>query len=314
MSLLQKKQQKPSRRNDASSARQTRASSSDLNERYAFRRNRTLTGSLAPGVASVGEHRAELKSSRVHAHGLRRHRRRLTVFLAVLLLVSTGLLALIYQSVAIPHVVAATVKPLDSNLYAEKIQDYLSIHPLERFRFTLSADNLATYLQNNGCPEVASVSPDMQYDGIGASKISLQFRRAAVSWRTAGSQLYVDETGAAFTRNYYEEPTVQVVDKTGIVAKDNQVLASNRFLGFIGTVIGKMKQYGYTVTSVTLPEATTRQIAVTLEGLSYPIKLSVDRPIGEQAEDASRSIHYLQAKGITPEYLDVRVSGRAFYK
>lgn len=314
MGLLRKKQpQLPARRSD-SSARLTRATSGDLDERYTFRRNRTLTGSLSSHVSSATEHRAELKSSRVHAHGLRRHRRKLSAVLLAVLLASVGLIALIYQSIAIVHVSSATPRPLDSSLYESKIQDYLAVHPLERFRFVIDVDSLTTYLQQNGCPEVLHVAPDDHFDGLGATMFTLELRRPAVSWTTGSANLYVDETGAAFTRNYFADPSVKVVDKTGIGTQDNQVLASSRFLGFIGMVIGKMKQYDLVVTSVILPEATTRQIAINVENVPYPIKLSVDRPVGEQAEDASRAIRYLMDKSITPEYIDVRVSGRAFYK
>ena len=47
------------------------------------------------------------------------------------------------------------------------------------------------------------------------------------------------------------------------------------------------------------------------EGLKYLRKAGMYL---EQAEDAVRAIAYLNAKGISPEYLDVRVSGKAYYK
>lgn len=314
MGPLRKKQpQIPARRNNTS-ASSARASARDLDERYAFRRNRTLTGSLASGVASVSEHRAELKSSRVHAHDLRRHRRKLSAILVGILIGSSALFALIYQSIAIVHIASTAPSPVDQSLYASKIQDYLTLHPLERFRFVVDSENLTNFMQKNGCPEVLRVANATAFDGLGATKFTLEFRQPAVSWSTGSTNLYVDESGNAFTHNYYPDPLVKVVDKTGIGTQDNQVLASTRFLGFIGMVIGKMKQYDMKVTSVTLPEATTRQIEINLENVPYPVKLSVDRPVGEQVEDASRAIRYLVDKGITPDYIDVRVSGRAFYK
>jgi hypothetical protein len=313
MGLLNKKQQLPARRSSAS-GRSARAAASDLDERYAFRRNRTLTGSLVSSVPSANENRSELKSTRVHAHGLRRHRRKLSALLVGIVAVAVGLLALIYQMTAIVHVASGTPKGIDHSVYESKIQDYLTIHPLERFRFSVNADTLTSYLQKNGCPEIFHVASDARFDGLGTTKFMLEFRQPAVSWSTGSSQLYVDESGAAFTRNYFPDPAVKVIDQTGIETKNNQVLASSRFLGFVGMVIGKMKQYDLVVTSVVLPASTTRQIAVNVKGFSYPIKLSVDRPVGEQVEDASRAIRYLANKGITPQYLDVRVGGRAFYK
>jgi hypothetical protein len=314
MMFSRKKQNNtPGRRREGSPTKQ-RARADDLDARYSFRRNRTLTGSLSSDVASVGEHRAELKSSRVHAHGLKRHRRHLGLLLTGVAITGLALLVLIYQSIALVHISSLAPKGIDTALYQSKIQEYLTIHPFERSRLFLDTNALGAYLQANGCPEVLSVLPETRFDGIGTSQLTLEFRKAVVTWTTGSQHLYVDENGVAFTRHYYPDPAVKVVDKTGIQSQNNQVLASNRFLGYIGMIIGAMRQYDYTVTSVILPEATTRQIAINIEGHAYPIKFSVDRAVGEQAEDAARSIRYLDSKGVSPEYLDVRISGKAFYK
>jgi hypothetical protein len=203
---------------------------------------------------------------------------------------------------------------MDSSLYSQKIQDYLFANPFQRLRATIDTNALANYLQTHGCPEVASVSSQVVYEGFGASRLTLTFRKPVVVWKTGTTKLYVDDQGNAFSRNLYSDPSVEVVDQTGIQAEDNQVLASERFLSTIGRVIGKMKVQGYTVNRVVLPANTTHQLLISIEGLSYPVKFSVDRSVGEQAEDAAHAISYLQGKGITPEYIDVRVSGKAFYK
>ena len=314
MKLPHKKHQQPARRSGLSSPRQARATDESLGERYTFRRNRTLTGSLAPGVSSVNEHRAELKSSRIHAHDLRHHRRKLSAILLSVLVVGAFLALLVYQSVAIVRVKALTDTPIDTQQYEEAIQQYLAGRPIERSRVTLDTAELAKYLQTSGYPEVRAVVEHMDFDGVGASTINLEFRRPAIVWQTGSTRLYVDDTGVAFTRNYYAEPTVSIVDQSGIGTQDNKVLASNRFLAFIGMVVGRMNANGHTVTQVALPAGTTRQIAVSVATVPYPIKFSVDRPVGEQVEDAARAMAYLSAKGISPEYLDVRVSGKAYYK
>ncbi len=315
MSILRKKQQEPARRRNVAHLYEGRASSAELDERYAFRRNRTLTGSLSSGVSSVNEHRAELKSARVHTHDLRKRRRRLTAVFIVVAGMAGMLAWLIFESIAVPQVVATgIVAPLDNALYERKIQDYLNGHFLERSRVTLNVERLAAYLQDEGCPEVASISPDMQFSGIGASRLTLTMRKPVVGWKTGSTQLYVDVEGNAFQRNYFPVPGVQIVDETGIQATNNQVLASNRFLSFIGKTIGRFSVEGLTVTKVVLPVGTTRQLLVSLEGVDYPVKVSVDRSAAEQAEDAARSIRYLQGKGIGAEYIDVRVSGKAYYR
>lgn len=314
MKLLQKKQQLPNRRT-TSSSREGRASADDLSARYTFRRNRTLTGSLVSEVGSAGEPRSELRSPRVQAHHLRKHRRHLGLVLLAVAAVSAGLFWLVYQSVAGVQVrIAAPVPPTDSSIYEQKIQEYLNGHLLERNRATLNTDNLVEYLQDNGCPEVAGATVGSGPVGVGTSAITLTMRQAVVAWKTGRAQLFVDGQGVAFTRNYYDKPSVEVIDETGIQAVDNKVLASDRFLGFIGLAVSRLASQGFTVSKVVLPANTTRQIVLSIEGLAYPIKFSVDRSAGEQAEDTARAVRYLDGRGVTPEYLDVRVSGKAYYR
>jgi hypothetical protein len=284
-------------------------------DRYSFRRNRTLTGSLSSGVASAGEHRAELKSSRVQHHELRRHRRKLLGVLAATFLAIGVLGFLIYQSIVEIKVGSVgTTSVIDSELYEQKIQDYLSERPLERFRFSFNKNGLIDYLEQNDAPEAGSVAGELGFGGFGVTDITLEFRRPAVVWNTGSSRLYVDKSGNAFRRNYFDEPMVSVIDKSGVQAQNNQVIASSRFLAFMGKIIGQIQANGFEVSEISLPADTTRQIELRIAGISYPVKLSTDRPAGEQAEDAARAVRYLSANGIGAAYLDVRVSGKAYYK
>ena len=82
----------------------------------------------------------------------------------------------------------------------------------------------------------------------------------------------------------------------------------------MGRAVGLSKTEGYNVQQVIIPSGTTREVELRVEGVDYPIKLSVDRSAGEQAEDMARVIKYLKDKNIKPEYIDVRVSGKAFYR
>lgn len=304
----------PGRRLEQNEQGRARPTPLDLDARYTFRRNRTLTGSLSSNVASVNEHGAELKSPRVHAHHLRRHRRHAGLALFTVLAVAAGLAYLIFQAIITVSITTSAPGQVDKAEYAQAIHSYLQNHPLERFRFSLNIANMTRYLQAHGYPEVDSIDNDIIFDGMGKAVAHITFRTAVVVWRTAGTAMYVDAKGNTFLRDYYQDPGVQIVDQTGIPTEGNQVLASNTFLGFIGKVIGRMKDNGYTVTQIVLPANTTRQLQVTVSGAAYPIKFSVDRPVGEQAEDAARAMRYLAVKGVTAQYLDVRVSGRAYYQ
>ena len=216
---------------------------------YTYRRNRTLTGSLVSRIPSAGESKAQLRSPRMHAHDLRRTRRHVALSLGVVV----GLLAAVWF--ALDNVIATPIVAgnLTSNhqLYQAKINDYLTAHPLERFRFALNTSRLAAYLQTHDCPEVAAVLPATQQAGLGRSTITLAMRQAAVVWTVNRQQLFVDTEGHAFRRAYGPRPSIEVVDDSGIGTRNNQVVASNQFLGFIGKVVGAVRRHQLTVQKIT---------------------------------------------------------------
>lgn len=288
-----------------------RATDASLAERYAFRRNRTLTGSASSSVSTTNEAGAQLKSSRVQAHELVHKRRRVGATFLAVLLVCTLLFVLVYE-----FTVGVTVRTQDASIkldpiYERKIQEYFGRQPVERLRFALDEKRLASFLQTEA-PEVESVAVEGSA-GFGRSSFIVMLREPIAGWNINGAQQFVDNTGTAFSRNYHPAPKVKIVDNSGVPAGSGPV-ASNRFLGFVGRVVGLAKAQGYNVGEVTIPTGTTRQVELRLDGVPYPIKFSVDRGAGEQVEDMARSIRWLSGRGVNPQYLDVRVSGRAFYK
>lgn len=313
MSSTRKTQPPARRRGD--DGRGHRATSEELNARYSFRRNRTLTGSLVSNVASANEQRAELQSPRVYSHHLRRKRRYMAILFTATFVVMVLLNWMIYQSIArIAIVPIGVTQKFDGQPYEKKAQDYLNAHVFERSRLSLDTHALSDYLQDNGFPEVSSVGSTMSNGGFGKSNISVTLRRPVVSWQTGSTKVYVDSQGVSFRRNYFDEPSVAVVDQTNVQSVDNRVLASDNLLSFMGRAIDAFRTQGMTVQKVVLPADTIRQVQVMIAGTSYPIKLTIDRPAAGQVEDAARGIRFLKERGINATYLDVRVSGKAFYK
>ena len=67
------------------------------------------------------------------------------------------------------------------------------------------------------------------------------------------------------------------------------------------------------VTDIIIP-ASTRQVDLKLQGRGYPFKTHTDRDPLQQAEDIINTIKWLDDKKLTPEYVDVRVEGKAYFK
>lgn len=290
-----------------------RATEQELEQRYAFRRNRTITGSTSSSISSANEANADIKSPRVQAHELAKKRRHISGILLLVLACSLGLLVLLFQFTAQPTVrVAGDTSIAPSPVYGQAIQEYFGAQPIERLRFLLDEQKLTEFLQRKA-PEVQMV--DVRgAETPGTSTFVISMRTPIAGWNVNGEQRFVDASGVAFVRNYFTSPSVQVVDKSGIQVAAGQAIASNRFLGFVGRVVGLSKAQGYSVTQVIIPELTTRQVELRLKGVKYPVKLSVDRPAGEQIEDMIRAIQWMTAKNVKPKYIDVRVSGKAFYR
>lgn len=280
-------------------------------ENATFRRNRTLTGSVSSRIASVNEVGADMKSARVHAHELTHKRRHIGALFLGVFVVSLLLFGLISQFTAKVAVKADVVSMLDKT-YEDAIQSYFAAHPIERLRFLLSTEQLTQYLQTK-TPEIASVK-EVKWKDFGASEFTVALRQPIAGWAIQNRQQFVDMNGVAFARNYYPAPTVQIVDNSGAQAQAGQTVASNRFLSFVGRTVGLAAAKGIAVTQVIIPAGTTREVELRVDGVSFPIKLTIDRPAGEQVEDMAHALAWLKAQNRTPEYADVRVSGRAFYK
>ena len=296
---------------DEDRARQRQAEDQGRN---IFRRNRTIVGSLSPSVSSANELNTDhLRSPRAHVHHLSAHRRRLGSILTVVVLGATFLVWLLYEFTASVSVSSTNngvvMRP---ERYQQAIIAYMQAHPLERLRFALNETQLTAYLKQQ-VPEVLSVHVNGA-SGFATSHFDVSFRQPIASWLIGSEQYYVDKDGESFRVNYFDSPTVKIVDQSGVPQSAGMTIASSRFLQFVGRIVDTAKTSGMAVEEAIIPAGSTRQIEVKISGHAYPIKLSLDRPVGEQVEDMQRAVAYLDSKGISPEYVDVRVSGKAYYK
>lgn len=280
-----------------------------------FRRNRTLTGSTSESINSSLRTQTDMVSHRTHVHRLAYTRRRIGSYLLVIvtgILVLYWLLTQLTAQVTIVFSDTSISNVKDTTIYQKAVNDYLGTHPLGRLRVFIDLSGMSQAI-SAAVSEVDSVS-DVRMGTIGESSFTFVMRRPVAGWKLGDKQYYVDAKGVAFERNFYPSPSVQIVDESGAALQQGALVASNQFLGFVGRVVALSKAKGYEVTDAILPAGTTRQLEVRLKGVTPLVKLSIDRPAGEQVEDMARSLVYLSSKGLAPSYIDVRVSGKAFYK
>ena len=279
-----------------------------------FQRNRTIVGTTSNNLNGVNIVRSGLESPRVHVHHLAIRRRRIFGILMVVLLSIVALWLLISNYTASPVAVISgqsITKPVKLERYNRVIQDYLEVNPMGRLSFILDQKALATYVSNE-LPEVASVSL-LGMKQIGKTNFKITMRRPVAGWEINGKKYYVDALGVSFEQNYYDEPSVQIVDNTGAPIEAGTTSVSKRLLGFVGRVVSQALASGYVVTKAILPADTMRQLDINIQDVNPFVKLSIDRPVGEQIEDMDRAIKYFQTNQMSPTYIDVRVSNKAYY-
>lgn len=305
------KSEPPRRRQGAGSERRERAQQVESERTDLFRRNRTLTGSLSARVASATETRGDLQSPRAQVHHLTLRRRKIMAVLSAVIVVSVGLFGLLYSLTVTPVIQSDDALSLDTKRYVKIIDEYLARYPVERLRPLLDEQKLEDHLLQT-VPEVAAVTQG-GFDHLGGTDFTLTMRRPIASWVLGGKQYFVDGHGIPFLKNYYETPGVSVVDQSGIQQSPGTAVASSRFLAFVGRVVAEAKKHGLVIEQATIPSSTTRQLEVRVQGRGYPVKLSLDRAAGEQVEDMKNAIGYFDTRQ-PPQYIDVRVSGRAYYR
>jgi hypothetical protein len=281
---------------------------------YVFRRSRTLTGSISPEVAVSAANRGQLKTERLKLHELKAHRAKLLRILGVVLVITGFLTFLVANFIVSPTLIAAQTsqKQLNAQSYQATIYKYFDDHPIERFGFLLDPSNLEVQLKREHA-EILSTTVDRAWYG-GNVRVGIFFRQPLLVWKTGTQQFYVDNQGIAFTYNHFTEPPVAVTDQTGLPPDQTGAVASTRFIRFLGRMVGAVNEYKKgRVVGVIIPPS-TREIDLKLEGRSYPIKTNSDRDPMQQAEDIANTLKFIDEKGIKPQYIDLRVAHKAYYK
>jgi len=311
MKIFSKKQSNTPRRRFVKEVEKTSTSSQHI-----FKRNRTITGSTSNRFDSASPN-SDLKSARTHARSLSIKRRKLSTVLVIIFISAIPIWLLISNFTASVSVNISNVgisKNVDKRKYQDVVQNYLDQNPISRLTFFLDQSNLSDFVSAK-YPEVSAVDQGRMV-GVGETSFAITMRTPVAGWQINNKQYYVDSNGLPFETNYFANPLVQIIDNSGITYKTGTTtaIASNRFLGFVGRIVSLTKASGYTVTQALLPPNTTRELEVRLKETSYYVKLSIDRPAGEQVEDMTAAIRYFIAHGQSPQYIDVRVSGKAFYR
>lgn len=284
-------------------------------ESYIFRRSRTLSGTKSPQVPVGAPGRGQFKTDRIKLIELRAHKKRILVSLGGVLAVAAFLGFMVANFILKPTIIFTqqSKQPAPStDPYSQTIYHYFDNHPFERFGVFLRATELETaFTQMHS--EVRSVAVERDWYG-GNVRFNITFRQPILSWQAGNKQFFVDAQGIAFQYNHFDPVALAITDQSGIPPDEKGVVVSARFLRFLGQLVAAINGYGLGAVEVVIIPATPREIDMKLQGREYLIKTNTDRDAGQQAEDIANALQYLDRKNIKPQYIDVRVAHRAFYR
>lgn len=306
-----------SRKSKTSSDTPRRRRSAEMTDRkpqQEFKRGRTMPGTTAHTLRTSQHHALQQATPREKVHHLSHMRRKLSALLVSSLVAVVCILVFLQQFTA-QVVVSFDDVPRDAAMavrYQDSIQDYFAHNPLQRLRFNLDDARLTRHVQGEHA-EVRAVT-NLGFESPVTTEFKISVREPVVSWQVDDAVYYVDADGVSFSRNYYSEPAVKIVDNSGVDYTTGTAIASERFLRFVGQAVAQAKGRGITVTEVSIPAGTSRQAALTIEGRPYPVIMSIDRSVGEQVEDMSNALSFYDTMKWNPQYVDLRVKGKAFFR
>ena len=292
-----------------------RATTHQDDESHLFRRSQTITGSRASSVRAANEQSGQLQSDRLRSQRLRRIRTIIITALLSLIIFFAVVIYMLSQYTFSVSTINSTqpnvLIPNDNKkVYQKTILEYVQSRPSERFQFAVNSKELTKYVSTK-YPEVADIRPQPR-----SGSYDVTFRKPIAVWKLGTQQLFVDREGESFEKSYFPEtPTLSIVDKSGVAATKGQAIISKNYLFFIGKVIGLVQEKkGGTVSEITIPPNATRQVEIRLTDKPFTIKMLSSRVPEHTVEDLQKVLSHLQSKNITPEYIDLRLTGRAYYK
>lgn len=103
------------------------------------------------------------------------------------------------------------------------------------------------------------------------------------------------------------QPTIEIIDEagTGITARMRE---------YVGRLERDLADVGLAANRAVVPAGKMREVHVFLNGYDFYVKMNIDRESAVSAEDTKRMVNYVTEHNVTPEYIDVRVKGKGYYK
>jgi len=206
----------------------------------------------------------------------------------------------------------------DPAVYQQTAEQYLSKSVLNRSKLTVNSTGLAN--------EMLKKYPELAFAGLSLSVISNQ---PVLLIEAAPTALILSSSSGVYAIGYNgkalastdEIPSVKsmripkVGDSSGLLIEPGQQALSSTHVNFIANVIKILGAKNIKVTSVNINNASS-ELDININSKPYIVKLNLQSNTPkEQVGTLIATLKQLQKENIEPsKYIDVRVSGRAYYQ
>lgn len=260
---------------------------------------------------TISRHQKE-HSERSENQKLVIRRRKLGAFFVILAIFISLISIFLFQFISKVSIVSNESKSQNLSKYEKSVEEYLNINPSERILSNLNKNALLESLQKD-YPEVLSIS-DIKFNGLTSYKIYLDFRKPVASWLVDGKEFFVDSEGVSFNVNNFEKPSLNIIDDSGAIVSNGKNVASSSFFSFIGKLVSAANKQGLEVSKIRIPPLSLRQVEVSVEGISYFARMSTADSAEGQIINFKKAIEYFRTHKISPNYIDLRIEGKGYYK
>lgn len=260
---------------------------------------------------TISRHKKE-QSERSKSQKLVVRRRKLSTFLAVLAIFIVLIFVFLFQFISKVSVTSNQSKNQNFSKYEKAIEEYLNVNPSERILSNLNKKSLLEDIQKDN-PEVLAIS-NIEFNGLTSYKVYLDFRKPVASWLVNGEEYFVDSEGVSFRANNFEKPALSIIDDSRATISAGKNVASSSFFSFIGKLVSASSKHGLDISKIRIPPLSLRQVEVSVNNVSYFARMSTVDSAEGQVINLKKAIEYFRANKISPNYIDLRIEGRAYYK
>lgn len=239
---------------------------------------------------------------------------KISVFSAVILAILAGIIYLLFftpwleiQAVTI-EADERRVESIETETNKYLNSKWLGLVPVRRNILFMSSSSLREHLLNS-FDGIKTISIDKDYPH--SLNISSENRQAVMIWCFSGGCRYVDSDGLIWGQSPESSGFIIPVVKD---YKDSR--GDNIDVELFNTISGlysSLNELKIPIQSISIKEGAFEEL-VALTSDEWPIYMTFEFPVSDQIKTLSIFLNEKKNEKLVPEYIDLRISGRVYYK